>query len=145
MTVIRGDVHHIRIGKRTNIQDGCVLHVMKDLNPLVLGDEVTVGHAVTLHGCTIESRVLIGMGCIILNGAMIGASSIIAAGTLITERTVIPPGSLVMGSPGRVKRPLTDADQKSIAAYAERYAGYSKIYRQEAVERGERVDWSKRS
>jgi carbonic anhydrase/acetyltransferase-like protein (isoleucine patch superfamily) len=142
MTVIRGDVHYIRIGNRTNIQDGCVLHVMKDLNPLVLGDEVTVGHSVTLHGCTIESRVLIGMGCIILNGAVIGANSIIAAGTLITERTVIPAGSLVMGSPGKVKRPLTEADQKSIAAYAERYAGYREIYRGEALARGERVDWS---
>jgi carbonic anhydrase/acetyltransferase-like protein (isoleucine patch superfamily) len=143
MTVVRGDVHYIRIGNRTNIQDGCVLHVMKDQYPLVLGDEVTVGHAVTLHGCTIESRVLIGMGCIILNGAVIGENSIIAAGTLITERTVIPSGSLVMGSPGKVRRPLTDSDQDSIAAYAERYAGYKDIYRQEAVERGERTDWSR--
>ena len=133
MTVIRGDVHFIRIGNRTNIQDGCVLHVMKDLNPLVLGDEVTVGHSVTLHGCTIESRVLIGMGCIILNGAVIGADSIIAAGTLVTERTVIPAGSLVMGSPGNVKRPLTEADQKSIAAYAERYVGYKNIYKSEVA------------
>lgn len=133
MTVVRGDVHYIRIGSRTNIQDGCVLHVMKDLNPLVLGDEVTVGHSVTLHGCTIESRVLIGMGCIILNGAVIGANSIIAAGTLITERTVIPAGSLVMGSPGKVKRPLTEADQKSIAAYAERYVGYKNIYKSEVA------------
>lgn len=133
MTVIRGDVHFIRIGNRTNIQDGCVLHVMKDLNPLVLGDEVTVGHSVTLHGCTIESRVLIGMGCIILNGAVIGADSIIAAGTLVTERTVIPAGSLVMGSPGKVKRPLTEADQKSIAAYAERYVGYKNIYKSEVA------------
>jgi carbonic anhydrase/acetyltransferase-like protein (isoleucine patch superfamily) len=143
MCVVRGDVHYIRIGNRTNIQDGCVLHVMKDLNPLVLGDEVTVGHSVTLHGCTIESHVLIGMGCIILNGALIGANSIIAAGTLITERTEIPAGSLVMGSPGKVKRPLTDADQLSISAYAERYASYKDIYRQEAAERGERIDWSR--
>lgn len=133
MTVVRGDVHFIRIGKRTNIQDGCVLHVMKDQYPLVLGDEVTVGHSVTLHGCTIESRVLIGMGCIILNGAVIGSDSIIAAGTLITERTVIPSGSLVMGSPGKVKRPLTDADRQSIAAYAERYVGYKNIYKSEVA------------
>jgi len=133
MTVVRGDVNYIRIGKRTNIQDGCALHVMKDEYPLVLGDEVTVGHAVTLHGCTIESNVLIGMGCIILNGAVIGANSIIAAGTLITERTVIPPGSLVMGSPGKVKRELTDADQHSIAAYAERYVGYKNSYKSEAA------------
>jgi gamma-carbonic anhydrase len=142
MTVVRGDVHHIRIGKRTNIQDGCVLHVMKDQYPLVLGDEVTVGHSVTLHGCTIRSHVLIGMGCIILNGAVIGENSIIAAGTLITERTVIPAGSLVMGSPGKVKRELTEMDCESIGKYAERYAGYSVIYREEAAGRGERIDWS---
>jgi gamma-carbonic anhydrase len=142
MCVVRGDVHHIRIGKRTNIQDGCVLHVMKDEYPLVLGDEVTVGHSVTLHGCTIRSHVLIGMGCIILNGAVIGENSIIAAGTLITERTVIPAGSLVMGSPGKVKRELTEADCESIGKYAERYAGYSVTYREEAAERGERIDWS---
>ena len=142
-TVVRGDVHFIRIGARTNVQDGCVLHVMKDEWPLVLGDEVTVGHSVTLHGCTIHSRVLIGMGCIILNGAVIGSHSIIAAGSLITERTVIPEGSLVMGAPGKVKRQLVHADQESIAAYAARYAGYRKIYREEAEERGERVDWSR--
>jgi carbonic anhydrase/acetyltransferase-like protein (isoleucine patch superfamily) len=143
MCVVRGDVHYIRIGNRTNIQDGCVLHVMKEQYPLVLGDEVTVGHSVTLHGCTIESHVLIGMGCILLNGAIIGTGSIIAAGTLITERTVIPPGSLVMGSPGKVKRELTAADLESIGKYAERYAGYGDNYRQEAAERGERIDWSR--
>jgi gamma-carbonic anhydrase len=129
MSVVRGDVHFIRIGNRTNIQDGCVLHVMKDEYPLVLGDDVTVGHSVTLHGCTIESRVLIGMGCIILNGVVIGTNSIIAAGTLLTERTVIPPGSLVMGSPGKVKRTLTAIDQHSIEKYAERYVGYKNVYR----------------
>jgi carbonic anhydrase/acetyltransferase-like protein (isoleucine patch superfamily) len=142
-TVVRGDVHYIRIGARTNLQDGCVLHVMKDEYPLVLGDDVTVGHSVTLHGCTIEARVLIGMGCTILNGAVIGSNSIIAAGTLITERTVIPSGSLVMGSPGKVKRHLTAIDQHSIEKYAERYAGYKEIYRKEAAERGERIDWSR--
>jgi len=141
-TVVRGDVHYIRIGTRTNIQDGCVLHVMKDEYPLVLGDDVTVGHSVTLHGCMIESRVLIGMGCIVLNGAVIGSNSIIAAGTLITERTVIPPGSLVMGSPGKIKRQLTAIDRDSIGRYAERYSGYREIYRDEAEGRGERIDWS---
>jgi carbonic anhydrase/acetyltransferase-like protein (isoleucine patch superfamily) len=142
-TIIRGDVHHIRIGARTNIQDGCVLHVMKDEWPLVLGDDVTVGHSVTLHGCTIESKVLIGMGCIILNGAEIGSNSIIAAGTLITERTKIPAGSLVMGSPGKVKRELSDKDRESIAGYAERYSGYRETYRAQALERGEQIDWSR--
>lgn len=136
MSVVRGDVHYIRIGNRTNIQDGCVLHVMKDLNPLVLGDEVTVGHSVTLHGCTIESHVLIGMGSIILNGAVVGANSIIAAGTLITERTVIPAGSLVVGSPGKVKRALSDADIESIGKYAERYVGYKNVYKREVASGG---------
>ena len=145
MTVVRGDVHHVRIGRRTNIQDGCVLHVMKDEYPLVLGDDVTVGHSVTLHGCTIHSHVLIGMGCIILNGAVIGANSIIAAGSLITERTVIPEGSLVMGAPGKVKRQLTEMDRESIGAYAERYSGYREIYREEAAARGEQIDWSELS
>jgi gamma-carbonic anhydrase len=145
MCVVRGDVHYIRIGNRTNIQDGCVLHVMKDQYPLVLADEVTVGHSVTLHGCTIESRVLLGMGCVILNGAIIGTNSIIAAGTLITERTVVPGGSIVMGSPGKVKRALSAGELASIGEYAVRYAGYRQIYRNEAMERGERIDWSANS
>jgi gamma-carbonic anhydrase len=142
--VVRGDVHSIRIGAKTNVQDGCVLHVMKDEYALTLGDEVTVGHSVTLHGCTIESRVLIGMGAIILNGAVVGTGSIVAAGSLITERTIIPPGSLVMGSPGKVRRQLTPIDQHSIEEYAARYAEYSQIYRAEALQRGEQVDWSGR-
>jgi carbonic anhydrase/acetyltransferase-like protein (isoleucine patch superfamily) len=133
-TVIRGDVHHIRIGARTNIQDGCVLHVMRDEWPLTLGDDVTIGHSVTLHGCTIESRCLIGMGAIILNGAHIGTGSIIAAGALIPERTMIPSGSLVMGQPGKVKRTLTEADQAGITDYAQRYVEYKNIYREERHE-----------
>ncbi len=143
LCVIRGDVHYIRIGKRTSIEDGSVLHVMIEQYPLILGDDVTVGHAVMLHGCTIESKVLIGMRCTILNGAVIGSNCIIAAGTLITERTVIPPGSLVMGSPGKVKRKLTAADIETIGMYSGRYAGYKEIYRAEAMERSENVDWSK--
>src|SRR5208282_1896707 len=122
--VIRGDVHWIRIGARTNIQDGSVLHVMKDICPLVLGDGVTIGHSVTLHGCTIESRCLIGMGSIILNYAKIGTGSIVAAGTLIPERMVIPAGSLVMGSPGKIRRPTIPEDLEAIDQYAARYVGY---------------------
>src|ERR1700742_2733977 len=114
LTVVRGDVNYIRIGARTNIQDGSILHVMRDEWPLILGDDVTVGHSVTLHGGTIESMCLIGMGAIILNGARIGGGSIVAAGTLVTERTVIPPGSLVMGAPAKVKRALSEADRASI-------------------------------
>jgi carbonic anhydrase/acetyltransferase-like protein (isoleucine patch superfamily) len=129
--VIRGDVHYIRIGARTNIQDGSVLHVMRDEYALILGDDVTIGHSVTLHGCTIESRCLIGMGAVILNGVIVGAGSIVAAGTLITERTVIPPGSLVVGSPGKVKRPLREIEKATIDAYAKRYVEYKNIYREE--------------
>jgi gamma-carbonic anhydrase len=133
-SVIRGDVHYIRVGARTNIQDGSILHVMRNEYPLILGDDVTIGHSVTLHGCTIESRCLIGMGAVILNGVVVGAGSIVAAGTLLTERTVIPPGSLVMGSPGKVKRPLREPENASIDAYAKRYVEYKNIYREEPTE-----------
>jgi carbonic anhydrase/acetyltransferase-like protein (isoleucine patch superfamily) len=126
-------VHHIRIGARTNIQDGCVLHVMRDEYPLILGDDITVGHSVTLHGCTVESRCLIGIGAILLNGVTIGTGSIVAAGTLLTERTVIPPGSLVVGQPGKVKRMLTAIDQAAIDAYAKRYVEYKNVYREESA------------
>ncbi|MGH9725103.1 MAG: gamma carbonic anhydrase family protein [Candidatus Acidiferrales bacterium] len=127
--VIRGDVHFIRIGARTNVQDGSVLHVMRDHHPLILGDDVTIGHGVILHGCTIESRCLIGMGSIILNGAKIGAGSIVAAGTLVPEGTEVPPGSLFMGHPGKFRRALTAADLESIDRYAQRYVEYKETYR----------------
>ncbi|MGH9746951.1 MAG: gamma carbonic anhydrase family protein [Candidatus Acidiferrales bacterium] len=129
--VIRGDVNYIRIGSRTNVQDGSVLHVMRDTHPLILGDNVTIGHGVVLHGCTVESRCLIGMGSIILNGAKIGAGSIVAAGTLVPEGTEVPPGSLFMGHPGKFRRSLTDADQDSIDAYAQRYVEYKESYKSE--------------
>ncbi|HEY6943789.1 MAG TPA: gamma carbonic anhydrase family protein [Candidatus Acidoferrum sp.] len=131
--VVRGDVHYVRIGARTNIQDGSICHVMRDEYPLILGDDVTIGHSVTLHGCTIESRCLIGMGAVILNGVLVGGGSIVAAGTLITERTVIPPGSLVMGSPGKVKRPLREIEKHTIDAYAKRYVEYKNIYKEDVT------------
>ncbi len=131
-TVIRGDVNWIRIGARTNIQDGSVLHVMRDEHPLLVGDGVTVGHGVVLHGCTIESRVLVGMGSIILNGATVGAGSIIAAGSLVLEGTVVPPGSLFMGHPGKFRRALTAEDLESIDEYAARYVEYKTTYLAEA-------------
>ncbi|HXN72554.1 MAG TPA: gamma carbonic anhydrase family protein [Candidatus Acidoferrales bacterium] len=130
--VLRGDVNYMRIGSRTNIQDGSVLHVMRDTNPLILGDNVTVGHAVVLHGCTIESRCLIGMGSIILNGAKIGAGTIIAAGTLVPERTIVLPGSLFMGQPGKLRRALTPEDLESIDRYAQRYVEYKETYKSES-------------
>ena len=130
--VIRGDVNWIRIGARTNIQDGSVLHVMKDTHPLVLGDAVTVGHGVILHGCTIESRVLIGMGSVLLNGVKIGAGSIVAAGTLVPEGTIVPPGSLFMGHPGKFRRALSPEDQAGIEVYAARYVEYAETYKAES-------------
>jgi len=138
--VIRGDVHYIRIGARTNIQDGSVLHVMRDEYPLILGDGVTVGHGVVLHGCTIESRCLIGMGCIILNGAKIGAGSIVAAGTLVPERAQVPTNSLFMGHPGKFRRTLTADDQATIDAYAQRYVEYKETYRNEVASGAEKSD-----
>jgi carbonic anhydrase/acetyltransferase-like protein (isoleucine patch superfamily) len=126
--VIRGDVHRIRIGRRSNIQDGTVIHVMNRTHPTTIGDSVTVGHAAILHGCTIEDRCLIGVGAILLNGAHIGGGSIVAAGTLVVEGMNVPPRSLVMGSPGRVKRALTDAEVVDIQGYADRYVGYRLDY-----------------
>src|SRR5687768_15831713 len=126
--VIRGDVNFIRIGDRSNIQDGTVVHVMRDTHPTRVGRDVTVGHAALLHGCTIGDRCLIGMGAQLLNGAEIGSDSIVAAGTLVTEETKIPARSLVMGRPGKVKRALTDEEVASILDYAERYVGYKKDY-----------------
>jgi carbonic anhydrase/acetyltransferase-like protein (isoleucine patch superfamily) len=126
--VLRGDVHSIRIGAYSNIQDCSVLHGMKEQYGVSLGEYVTVGHSVTLHGCTIEDRCLIGMGSIILNGAQIGAGSIIAAGTLIPEKTVVEPGSLWMGSPGKFRRKLGPADQEAIMRYANNYLGYKEAY-----------------
>ncbi len=127
--VVRGDVHWIRIGARTNVQDGCVLHVMKDEYPLLVGDSVTIGHGVVLHGCTIESRVLIGMGAIILNNAKVGEGSIIAAGTLVPENTQVPPNSLFLGHPGKFRRHLTAEDQEAIDGYAARYVEYKEVYK----------------
>ena len=126
--VVRGDVHYIRIGANSNIQDCSVMHGMLNQWPVVVGDWVTVGHSVTLHGCVVEDRCLIGMGVVILNGAHIGAGSIIAAGTLIPEKTVIEPGSLVMGVPGKVKKKLSAEEQEGILRYGRNYLGYKETY-----------------
>src|SRR6476646_8574104 len=126
--VLRGDVHSIRVGSHSNIQDCSVLHGMKEQYGVFIGDYVTVGHSVTLHGCTIGDRCLIGMGSIILNGAVIGAGSIIAAGTLIPEKTMVEPGSLWMGSPGQFRRKLVERDTESIIRYANNYLGYKDAY-----------------
>ncbi len=126
--VVRGDVNYIRIGANSNIQDCSVLHGMLNQWPVEVGDWVTVGHNVTLHGCVVGDRCLIGMGVIVLNGARIGEGSILAAGTLIPEKTVIPPRSLVMGLPGTVRKQLSDDDQETILRYARNYLGYREQY-----------------
>ena len=126
--VVRGDVHWIRIGRRSNVQDGTVIHVMNQTHPTTIGDNVTIGHAAVLHGCTIEDQCLIGMGAIVLNGVRVGAGSIVAAGSLLVENMQVPPRSLVMGSPARVRRTLGDADVADIQMYADRYVSYRLDY-----------------
>jgi gamma-carbonic anhydrase len=126
--VVRGDVHHIRIGRRTNVQDLTMVHVMRNTHPTMIGDEVTIGHSAVIHGCTIEDRCLVGMGAILLNGCRIGADSIVAAGALVPERFQVPPGSLVMGTPARVRRPLTEEERDSIRWYADNYVSYRLDY-----------------
>src|SRR5574342_1051521 len=108
--VIRGDVHYIRLGDRTNVQDLCMLHVTHDTHPLIIGNEVTIGHSAILHGCTIKDRVLIGMGAIWMEGAVIGEDSVVGAGALVTEGTVVPPRSLILGSPAKIRRSVTESE-----------------------------------
>jgi carbonic anhydrase/acetyltransferase-like protein (isoleucine patch superfamily) len=128
--VIRGDVNRIRIGKRTNIQDLTMIHVMRETHPTIIGDEVTIGHSAVVHGTTIEDRVLVGMAAVLLNGVHIESDCVIAAGTLLTEGTRIPARSLVMGRPGKVKRTLTDEEVAEIRWYADNYVNYRLDYQQ---------------
>ena len=120
-SVLRGDVNPIRIGRRTNIQDLSMIHVTSHRYSTAIGDDVTVGHHVVLHGCTVGNRVLVGMGAIVMDGVEIGDDCIIGAGTLLTPGTKIPPGSLVVGSPGRVKRALTDEERGFLLESAKHY------------------------
>jgi carbonic anhydrase/acetyltransferase-like protein (isoleucine patch superfamily) len=131
--VIRGDVNRVRLGPRTNVQDNCVLHV-GSAHPTILAEDVTVGHSVTLHGCTVERLCLIGIGAIVLNGAIVGEESIVAAGSVVTEETRIPPRSLVMGVPARVRRELTDDERAGLQRSAQSYLGYKQTYLAEAGE-----------
>ena len=127
--VVRGDVNSIRIGANSNIQDNSVLHGMLHKHKVIVGDWVTVGHSVTLHGCTIGDRCLVGMGSVILNNAKIGEGSIIAAGTVIPENTVVEPYSLWMGVPGKFRKKTDDdATQQMILQYAKNYLDYTKQY-----------------
>jgi carbonic anhydrase/acetyltransferase-like protein (isoleucine patch superfamily) len=126
--VVRGDVNSIRIGAKSNVQDCAVLHGMRHLYPVIVGELVTIGHNATVHGCVLEDMVLVGIGATILNNARIGEGSIIAAGAVIPEQTVIPPNSLVAGVPGKVRRTLGGADRTLILKYAQNYLDYTAIY-----------------
>jgi carbonic anhydrase/acetyltransferase-like protein (isoleucine patch superfamily) len=126
--VVRGDVNSIRIGAKSNVQDCAVLHGMRHLYPVIVGEMVTIGHNATVHGCVLEDAVLVGIGATILNNTRIGEGSIIAAGAVIPEQTVIPPNSLVVGVPGKIRRTLGDEDRKMILKYAQNYLDYTAIY-----------------
>jgi carbonic anhydrase/acetyltransferase-like protein (isoleucine patch superfamily) len=131
--VVRGDVNSIRIGAGSNVQDCAVLHGMRHLYPVHVGEMVTIGHNATVHGCVLEDEVLVGIGAVILNNSHIGTGSIIAAGAVIPEGMKIPPGSLVAGVPGRIKRQLGEADRALILQYARNYLDYVEIYLRESA------------
>ena len=124
----RADVHWIEIGDETNIQDNSMLHVTNNVHPLFLGNRVTVGHSVTLHGCKINDNSLIGMGAVILDGAEIGEYSVVAAGALVLEGRKFPPGVLITGFPAVVKRELTNAEKEKNLHYAANYVAYKNTY-----------------
>ena len=130
--VLRGDVHSIRVGANTNVQDCAVLHGQRNLYSVTVGDWVTIGHNATVHGCSVGDAVLIGMGVVILNDCRIGEGSILAAGAVLPEHTVVPPRTLWAGVPGKQRRTLEDKDHALILEYAQNYLDYTKIYLAEA-------------
>ncbi len=129
-TVIRGDVNRVRLGKRVNVQDLCMLHVTSRRFALTLEDEASVGHSVSLHGCTLRSGCLIGIGAVVLDGAVVGEGALVAAGTLVREGASVPPGTLFAGVPGRVVRELTEEDRARIRETAGHYVEYAAAYRE---------------
>lgn len=134
--VVRGDVHWIRIGRRTNIQDNATVHVTHDTNPAVIGDDVTVGHAAILHGCTVGNRVLVGMGAVVMDRADIGDECVVAARALLVEGFSAPAGSLIVGAPAVVKRALSPEERKMGAEGAANYQGYVQRYVEECERSG---------
>jgi len=126
--VVRGDVHSIRIGERTNIQDGSVVHVTRDRAAVSMGADVTIAHSATVHGCTIDDRVLVGMSATILDGARVGPDSIVGAGCLVPPGFEVPAGTLVTGVPARIRRELTDEERQHILWYADNYVNYRLNY-----------------
>jgi carbonic anhydrase/acetyltransferase-like protein (isoleucine patch superfamily) len=134
--VLRGDVHSIRVGANSNVQDCAVLHGQRNLYAVNVGDWVTIGHNATVHGCTVEDAVLVGMGVVILNDCRIGEGSILAAGAVLPEHTVVPPRTLWAGVPAKQRRTLEDKDRELILQYAKNYLDYVEIYLAEAGQRG---------
>ncbi len=130
--VVRGDVNHVRIGARPNVQDQSMVHVTSKTHPTVVGDDVTIGHRVVLHGCTIHDRCLVGIGAIVLDGAVVGPDAMVGAGALVPPGRVVPPGALVLGAPAKVKRQLTADEVAFLRTSAARYAEYAARYRGEA-------------
>ena len=131
--VVRGDVNSIRVGSRTNIQDGTVVHVSHNTHPTYIGDDVTIGHNATLHGCTIQNACLIGIGACLLDGVEVGEFSVVAAGALLTPGTKIPSRSMVMGSPARVVRELTEQECTNLLVSARNYIGYRAEYQRQKI------------
>lgn len=127
--VIRGDVNFIRIGARTNIQDGAVIHVTHEVHPTLIGDDVTIGHNVTLHGCKIGNRCLVGMGAVVMDAAEVEDDSMVAAGALVTPGTRVPSGTLYAGSPAKYKRHLSDDEIVSLKQSAQNYLEYTENYK----------------
>jgi carbonic anhydrase/acetyltransferase-like protein (isoleucine patch superfamily) len=119
--VVRADVMPIRIGARVNVQDLSVIHVTSGTHATTIGDDVTIGHRAIVHGCTVEAACLIGMGAIVMDGAVVGSESIIGAGAIVTPGTVVPPRSLVIGTPGKVRRSLTDKEVAKLYDSAQHY------------------------
>jgi len=130
-TVIRGDVHRICIGERTNIQDGCVLHVTGGVHPLSIGSDVSIGHRAVVHGCTVGDRVLVGIGAVVLDGARIGEESIVGAGAVVAEGASFPPRSLLLGVPARRVRDLTDEDLYRVLRTRDDYLRLVVAYRED--------------
>jgi carbonic anhydrase/acetyltransferase-like protein (isoleucine patch superfamily) len=126
--VLRGDVHSVRVGSNSNVQDCAVLHGQRNLYSVTVGDWVTIGHNATVHGCVVEDECLIGIGARVLNHCHIGAGSIIAAGSVVPEHTVVPPRTLWAGVPAKMRRELSDKDRTLILEYAQNYVDYTAIY-----------------
>ncbi len=131
-TVVRGDMHHITIGNRSNIQDNSVIHVTTDISPTRIGDEVTVGHNAIIHGATIEDRCLIGMGSIIMDDVVVGEGSIVGAGAVVPPNMIIPPRSLVVGLPAKIVRQTTDEELEMIIERAQHYIDFSQEYKNQS-------------